>query len=148
MTNAVRALALGIFVLVSPLPGAAGAAAAPQGAAPISAAEAAPFLGEWTMALQGPNGPGTFTVTVSAEKEKVTAEIVADAIGKQPITSIALVDKSLVLGYSFNYEGNAVDAVATLTPDKEGKTAAHMDFAGGAYTMTGTATRKDKPAAR
>jgi hypothetical protein len=31
-----------------------------------------------------------------------------------------------------------------LTPDTDGTTRAQMDFAGGAYLMTGTATRKEK----
>ncbi|MEO8077751.1 MAG: hypothetical protein ABI818_15590, partial [Acidobacteriota bacterium] len=42
-----------------------------QAAAQVSAADAAPFLGEWTLAMQGPNGPASFTLSVSADKEKV-----------------------------------------------------------------------------
>jgi hypothetical protein len=35
--------------------------------------------------------------------------------------------------------------VATLTPDKDRKTTtAQMDFAGGAYVMNGSATKKEK----
>ncbi|MEP6915879.1 MAG: hypothetical protein ABJC89_09535 [Acidobacteriota bacterium] len=116
-----------------------------QAAAQVSAADAAPFLGEWTLAMQGPNGPASFTLSVSAEKEKVTAEIASDATVKQPISTISVVDKRLVLGYSFLYEGNPVDAVVSLTPDKDGKTtAAQIDFAGGAYVMTGAATKNEK----
>ena len=40
--------------------------------------------------------------------------------------------------------GNAIDAVVSLMPGTDGKTAAQIDFAGGAYTMTGTATKKEK----
>ena len=60
------------------------------------------------------------------------------------ITSVSIADKTLVLGYSFTYEGNAVDAVVSLTPAAEGKTTAQIDFAGGAYVMTGTAAKKEK----
>jgi hypothetical protein len=49
-----------------------------------------------------------------------------------------------VLGYSFTWEGNPVDAVVSLTPGKDGPMAAQIDFAGGAYVMTGTATKKEK----
>jgi hypothetical protein len=115
-----------------------------QGAIPVSPADAAPFLGEWTLALQGPNGPGTFVLSISADKDKVSGEISSDTLAKTPIGAISLADKSLMLGFTFNYEGNPVDAVVSLTPDKEGKTAAQIDFAGGAYVMTGAATKKDK----
>jgi len=142
MKTFVRAVVVGLLVYA--LPQAAGAATVPQEAGKISAADAAPFLGEWTLALQGANGPATFTVWVTAEKDVVAAEIASDALPKQAIASISLVNKSLVLAYSFNWQGNPVSAVASITPDKDGKTAAQMDFAGGAYVMTGTATRKDK----
>lgn len=117
-----------------------------QPAKPLSSADGAPFLGEWTLALQGPNGPGTFTLSllVDKEKEKVTGEIVSPELPKQPITSMSLVNKNLVLGYAFTWEGNPVDAVVTLTPGDEGKMGAQIDFAGGAYVMTGSATKNEK----
>jgi hypothetical protein len=145
MTMFPRAMALGVLVLA--LPAAVrggGAGEIVQGTSQVSTADAAPFLGEWTLALQGPNGPGTFTLSIKAENDKVAADIVSEAVAKQPISSMSFVKKSLVLGYSFNYEGNPVDAVVSLTPETDGKTAAQIDFAGGAYVMTGTATRKEK----
>jgi hypothetical protein len=141
----VRTLTLGVLLSALTSLGVAGAAGrAGQTAKPLTAAEAAPFLGDWTLTLQGPNGPGTFALSVKTESEKVTGEISAEVLGTQPFTSIALVDRSLVLNFSFNYEGSAVEAAVSMTPDKEGKTAAQIDFAGGAYTMTGTAEKKDK----
>ena len=107
-------------------------------------AEAAPFLGDWTLELQGPNGPATMNLSVKVENDKVVGEIGSDATGIQKITSISKTDKGLVLNYSFPWEGNAIDAVVSLTPGTDGKTAAQIDFAGGAYTMTGTATKKEK----
>ena len=115
-------------------------------AGPVTPQQAAPFIGDWTLALQGPNGPGPFAVSWKVEKEKVVGEVSSDQLPKQPVTSISMADKSLVIGYSFNWEGNAVEAVITLTPGAEGKTAAQIDFAGGAYVMTGTATKKEKAA--
>jgi len=143
-----RAFCIGA-VLVSGLSIPAATAARPPLAAAaqikeVTAAEAAPFLGDWTLNLQGPNGPGTFAVSLKAEKEKVSGEISSDQLPKNPITSISMAGKSLVLGYSFTWEGNAVEAVVTLTPAEEGKTTAQIDFAGGAYVMTGTATKKEK----
>lgn len=110
----------------------------------VTPQQAAPFIGDWTLALQGPNGPGTFAVSLKVEKEKVVGEVSSDQLPKLPVTSISMADKNLVLGYSFTWEGNPVEAVITLTPGTEGKTAAQIDFAGGAYVMTGTATKKEK----
>ena len=146
MRKTVRFVAFAACVLA--LHGAARAAAViesgAQAGAPITAAQAAPFLGEWILTLQGPNGPGTFALSVNAEKEKVAADITSEAMPKQAIGTISLANKSLVLGYSFTWEGNPVEAVVTLTPAEDGKTAAQIDFAGGAYVMTGTATKKEK----
>jgi hypothetical protein len=117
---------------------------AAQSAAQVTAADAAPFIGDWTLDLQGQNGPGAFDLTVKVEKEKVVGEIAGATMEPQPIVDVTKADTSLVLSYTFNYEGNAVDAVVRLTPAPEGKTAAQIDFAGGAYIMSGTATRKEK----
>ena len=110
----------------------------------VTPEQAAPFIGDWTLTMQGPNGPGTFAVSLKVEKDKVVGEVSSDQLPKLPVTSISIADKSLVLGYTFNWEGNAVEAVITLTPGAEGKTAAQIDFAGGAYVMTGTAVKKEK----
>jgi hypothetical protein len=146
MRASLRAIAVVVFVLaLVPVVRGDDVASGVQGTPKtVSVAEAAPFLGEWTLAMQGPNGPGTFNLSITAEKDKVSAEIESDMLPKQPISSISLVDKSLVLGYSFTWEGNPVDAVVSLTPGKDGPMAAQIDFAGGAYVMTGTATKKEK----
>jgi len=107
-------------------------------------ADAAPFLGDWTLTLQGPNGPGVFDLSIKTDKEKVVAEIANANMPTQPITDIAKADKTLVLRYTFAYEGNPVDAAVSLTPGEEGKVNAQIDFAGGAYIMTGTAAKKEK----
>ncbi len=113
-------------------------------AAQATPADAAPFVGDWSLTLQGPNGPGAFDLSVKIEKEKVLAEIASEMLPKQAITSITMAAKTLVLGYSFQWEGNPVEAVVSLTPAADGKTTAQIDFAGGAYVMTGTAAKKDK----
>jgi hypothetical protein len=131
--------------LLSPVSVARGAAAsAAQAPAQVTPADAAPFIGQWTLALEGPNGPGTFELTVKVEQEKVVGEITSEAVGAQPITDVTRADKSLLLRYAFDYEGNRVDAVVWLTPVADGKTTAKIDFAGGAYLMSGTATKKEK----
>lgn len=121
-----------------------GDAVVTQATGTATAIDAAPFLGDWTLALQGPNGPGNFDLSVKVEKDKVVGEIGSEQLPKQAITDISKVDKKLLLRYSFMYEGNPVDTLVTLTPADDGKVAAQIDFAAGAYVMTGTAAKKDK----
>jgi hypothetical protein len=115
-----------------------------QAGTQVSVADATPFLGDWTLTMQGPNGPGNFDLSIKVEKEKVVGEIITPGMAPQAITDISKTDKYLVLNYSFNYEGNAVSAAVTLSPGADGKTAAQIDFAGGAYVMSGSAAKKDK----
>lgn len=111
-------------------------------------ADAAPFLGDWTLDLQGPNGPGSFGLTIKTDKDKVVGEITNANMAPQAITDVAKADTTLVLRYTFAYEGNPVDAAVSLTPGAEGKVNAQIDFAGGAYIMTGTAVKKEKEKAK
>jgi hypothetical protein len=114
-----------------------------QAAGQISAADAAPFVGNWTLTLEGPNGPATFDLSIKVEQDKVVGEIKSAELPAQPITDITKADKSLLLRYSFDYQGNQVPTVVSLVPAEEGKTKAQIDFAGGAYVMSGTAAKKD-----
>ena len=141
MHRLLHSVAVAVLLSLSAIPGAAQATQPPS---QISIVEAAPFLGEWTLALEGQNGPATFALSIRADKDKVTADIASDAVPKQTIHTISLANKSLVLAYNFPWDGNSIDAAVTLTPLQDGKTAAKIDFAGGAYTMTGTATKKEK----
>jgi hypothetical protein len=115
-----------------------------QSAVQVSAADASPFLGDWTLALQSPDGPRQYDLTVKVEKEKVIGDITGGGMATQRISDVTRSDKSFVLRYSFDYQGTAVDAAVSLTPAPDGKMAAEIDFAGGAYVMSGTATRKDR----
>jgi hypothetical protein len=110
----------------------------------VTPAAAAPFIGDWTLTLQGPDRSGAFEVSVKVENEKVAAEISSEQLPKRPITEISMADKTLVLGYSFPWEGNPVEAVVSLMPAADGKMTAQIDFARGAYIMSGTATKKEK----
>ena len=58
-----------------------------QAAGEITAAQAAPFIGEWTLALQGPDGPGTFDLSVKVEKDKLAGEISSDQLPKRRSSS-------------------------------------------------------------
>jgi hypothetical protein len=124
----------------------AAVAARPQAAAApaIAPADLAPFVGDWTLTLSGPNGPASMALAVRTEKDKPAADLTSEAMPKQTISDFSMADKTLVMGYSFTWEGNAVSAVISMTPAADGPMKAQIDFAGGAYVMTGTAAKKDK----
>ena len=116
------------------------AAAAPS----IAAADLAPFLGDWALTLSGPNGPAAMMLSIRSEKDKPAGDLSSDAMPKQAIGDFSMADKTLVMNYSFTWEGNPVSAVISMTPAADGPMKAQIDFAGGAYVMTGTAAKKDK----
>jgi len=113
-------------------------------AAQATVADAAPFAGDWTLNLEGPNGPAVFDLVIKTEADKVVGEIRNEQMAPTPITDISKTDKSLVLKYAFDYQGNQVAAVVTLTPAADGKIGAQIDFADGAYVVTGAAVKKEK----
>ena len=115
-------------------------AAAPS----IAAADLAPFLGDWALTLNGPDRPAAMVLSIRSEKDKPAGDLSSEAMPKQAISDFSMADKSLVMNYSFTWEGNPVSAVISMTPAADGPMKAQIDFAGGAYVMTGTAAKKDK----
>jgi hypothetical protein len=109
---------------------------------PATPADAAPFLGDWTLSLKGPDRDAAFDLTVKTEGEKVVGEIAAPEQQKEFIPEAFMAEKTLKMRYSFNYQGNAIEAIVSLTPGADGAIAAQIDFAGGAYLMSGTAAKK------
>src|SRR5688572_8188854 len=105
----------------------------------VAPADAAPFVGDWTLTLQGPNGPGSFDLSVTVDKDKVVGAIANESVPRQPSRSMSKNDKTLVLSYSFTWDGNPVETVVSMTPAADDKMEAKIDFANGAYVMTGTA---------
>lgn len=126
------ALASGVASAQSPA-----AAPAPAG---ITAADAAPFLGDWTLNMNGAMGPAAILLSIKSADGKVAGEISSDMMPKTAIEEVAKTGTSLVLKYTLMYEGNAVPVVVTLSPAAD-KIGANLDFAGGAYVMDGTATK-------
>jgi hypothetical protein len=120
------------------------AVAAPQSTpatVPATPAEAAPFLGDWTLSMQGPDRSASFDLTVKVEGDKVVGEISAAEMAKEFVPEAFMAEKTFRMRYSFNYQGNPIDGVISLTPAGD-KVDAQIDFANGAYLMTGTAAKK------
>jgi hypothetical protein len=83
-------------------------------------------------------------LSIRSEKDKPAGDLSSEAMPKQAISDFSMADKTLVMNYSFTWEGNPVSAVISMTPAADGPMKAQIDFAGGAYVMTGTAAKKDK----
>lgn len=80
-------------------------------------------------------------LTLKADGDKTVGQISSEVMAPTTITDITKAGDSVFLRYSFDYQGNTVPTVVTLTPSGETLTVS-FDFADGAYTMTGTASRK------
>jgi hypothetical protein len=133
-TSAVRAQ--------TPAPAAsASSASTPAAPGALRATDAKALLGEWTITAQGQQGPTTIALTLKADGDKTVGQISSDVMEPTTITDITKAGDSVFLRYTFDYQGNTVPTVVTLTPSGEALTVS-FDFADGAYTMTGTASRK------
>jgi hypothetical protein len=108
---------------------------------PLLPADAKAVLGDWTIAASGQNGPVTMLLTLKVQDDKVVGDISSDQMPASHVTSVTRAGSAVILRYSFDYQGNGVATVITLTPDGD-KLQVTFDFANGAYTMPGTATRK------
>jgi hypothetical protein len=139
---ALRLTILASLAVVLPISGMTRAAAqAPAPSGPITPAQAAPFLGDWTLSMQGDRGPAQFALSVKSENGKVVAEIGSDQMPKQSVTDITRAGDTMTLRYSFDYQGNPVAVVVALTLDAD-KLKAAIDFADGAYAISGTGVRR------
>ena len=118
------------------------AAAAPA-RAQLTPADAAAFMGVWTMVVDSPQGPFEQEVTLKEEEGKVVAVIVSQIQPEgQKITDIAVDGKDLVLKFAGNYQGNAFDAKITVTPTEADKASVNFDINSGQFAMSGTASKK------
>ena len=140
---AVSALALSLTAATSAFTQQPAPAAAEAAAGALKPADAAAFIGDWTLNMDSPMGPAAIALSIKAEAEKVVGEISSDMMPKTAITMIEKSGENLVLKYDFSYEGNPVPVVVTLTPSGD-KVGAAMDFAGGAFQMTGSAVKAAK----
>lgn len=116
---------------------------APQSPAPPTAAEAAPFMGDWTINGESQMGPVVISLSIKTTDAKLQGELSSEQMPKTVITDIVKNGPSLLLRYSFDYQGQAIPAEITLTPNGD-KIGALIDFAGGAFVVTGTAMKAGK----
>lgn len=108
----------------------------------VTAADAKPFLGGWTIGIETPQGALSMDLTVKEQDGKVTGQLTSQlAPEPQAITDITKSGDSLVLKYSLDFQGTPIPAKITMTPAGE-KMNANMDFADGQFTVDATVTKK------
>lgn len=133
MTRMLRTLAL-VFALL-PFATAAEAQLAP--------ADAGPFMGTWTIALDTPQGSFEQSVILKDEAGKVIAEMSNQMQPDvQKVTDVTKNGNDIVLKFAGNFQGNPFDAVITMSPDGTDKCKVTFDVNGGQFTMNGTGTKQ------
>ena len=109
----------------------------------LAAADAAPFMGGWTLGLDTPQGSVSMDLTIKDEAGKVAGSISAEPMmpGVTQITDITRDGAKLVLKYMLDFQGMSIPTVITLIPDGD-KWKANFDFASGQFQVDGTAVKK------
>ena len=107
----------------------------------VSPADAQPFMGKWTMALEGPMGPLNLDLLLSVADGKVLGEIGGGDLPMTKVTDISRKGTDLVLKYEADAGGMVFPVTVTVTPDGAAKAKVLFDVADGQFSMPGTATR-------
>ena len=112
--------------------------------APLTAADAAAFLGAWTLGLDTPQGHMDMELTIKDEAGKVTGAITAAPLIPDVMTIdvIAKDGANLVLRYVLSVQGMTIPAAISLMPDGADKWKASFEFADGQFVTEGTAAKK------
>jgi len=109
----------------------------------LAVADAAAFMGGWTLGLDTPQGALSMDLTIKDEAGKVTGSISAEPMvpGVSKITDITKDGGNLVLKYVLEVQGMSVPTKITLVPVGD-KWKASFDFADGQFNVDGTADKK------
>ena len=128
--------------------GQAPAAAKPaQSTAPPTAAQVAPFVGDWLVTVYLQAIEASVVVSVKADGGKPSATISSDTQPTTNVSGMAMAGNRLILRYSVDMGGTPISTVMTLTPDGPGLRA-EMAVMDGQYELTGTGTRQTPGAPR
>ena len=111
--------------------------------AQLAPADAGAFMGTWVLSLDTPQGSMEQNVVLKDEAGKVVAEMSSQmAPETQKVTDVTKDKDALVLKFAGNFQGNAFDAVITMSPDGTDKVKVSFDINGGQFSMSGTGVKK------
>jgi hypothetical protein len=109
----------------------------------VTAADAAAFMGTWTLNFDSPQGPFEQVLDVKDNAGKAAVTLTSPfAPGPQPVTEISKEGNNLVLRFAGDFQGQSFTAAITVTPDGAGKVKATFDIMDGMFVMDGTGVKK------
>ncbi len=111
-------------------------------AAQLTPADMGAFMGSWSVMLDTPQGAFEQSVVFKDESGKVVAELSSQIQPTEVVTDVTKQGNDVILKFSGNFQGNAFDAMITMTPDGEGKAKVLFDVNGGQFSMNGVGTKK------
>ncbi|HYT74688.1 MAG TPA: c-type cytochrome, partial [Vicinamibacterales bacterium] len=133
------AAALGLYVGAFS-PAALQGLAQPSGPAP-SAAQLAPFAGDWVVTVAMEATQATLLVSIKNDGGKATATVGSDASPTVTVSNLSLSGNRLVLRYTTDYQGTPIATVMMLTPQGD-VLRAQMSMLDGQYEMSGMAAKQ------
>src|SRR6476619_6362952 len=118
-----------------------------QSAPAPTAAQAAAFVGDWVAAVAMGGNQSTSLVSIKNDGGKVSASVTPE--GQAPITrtQVAMAGTNLVVRYTLDFQGQAINTVLTLTPDTTAGPLGNvmrvnMAVMDGQYEMAGMAAKQ------
>jgi mono/diheme cytochrome c family protein/glucose/arabinose dehydrogenase len=112
-----------------------------QSTAAPTAAQVAPFLGDWVSTVAMGGNQSTSLVSVKADGGKVTATIQPEGQAPLTNTSVSMSGNSLVVRYTQQMAGTTIPTVLMLTPQGE-VMRVQMSMMEGQYEMAGVAAKQ------
>jgi hypothetical protein len=134
LTRCISLLALASLVL---LPVSASAQSS------VATAEAAAFVGSWTISVDSPQGPLEQMIDIKDASGKLSAQLTSPiAPGPTEITDISKSGSDLVLKFAGDFQGQAFTAAITLAPESDSTAKVTFDVMDGMFVMAGTGAKK------
>src|SRR3954468_10319538 len=94
-----------------------------QASGSVSAAQAAPFVGNWLVTVAAGGRESAFAVAIKTDSGNTSATVSSDTQPTIDVQNISLSGQSLVLTYVTTFQGRPIPTVLTLTPAGEGLSA-------------------------
>lgn len=109
----------------------------------LAVADAAAFMGTWTLDLQSPQGPFEQELVLKDADGKVAGEISNQMMpGVIAVNDIAIAGGELILKFMGDFQGTPFNAKITLTPEAPGKAKVVFDVMDGQFVMEGSGVKK------
>ncbi len=106
----------------------------------ITPAQAAPFIGDWSAAIDSQMGPSTYKVSVKVDDGKVVASVAGGMFPPATASDVYLSGKHLFVKYVSNVQGMSIPGLVALTPDGQDMLLT-ISILDGQIEMAGRATK-------